>query len=178
MVLRMVVEVPRSFFVPLMTSQLVRTGRTQASAPNAAGMDFRLNPSPPPLPRLSDALRVTTSPTLRALAEAVLQAARAVIHADWQRSTAAAALAQQPVEQVGVPSPSDADVIMGTAAVSLRSNLVTLEALLAAWLAHAIAFPALPPATDVEAFVAIPAVSAACRISPFAATLLQRLREM
>ena len=142
-----------------------------------------------------------TNPTVHSLRSAILQAAQALAHCRWQEDEADMALAavaaagggasasasarqRHPpdlsLDSLATTAPDDAALLLSEASAATLTAKTTFEAFLAAWLAHAVAHPALREgAAAVEAFAALPEVASACAVhSPFGGHVLERLREL
>jgi hypothetical protein len=121
-------------------------------------------------------MRAAETLTLSVLLDAILQAATAVVHANWQRSIASTIPSRTPTN---VSFATDATVVAIIADTSLRSCVMTLEALLTTWLSHAVAFPILRLSTEETTRITSDVdVIAAFDFSPFSASLCDRIREV
>ena len=122
-------------------------------------------------------MRAAETLTLSVLLDAILQAATAVVHANWQRSIASTFPSRTPPTNVSFAT--DATVVAIIADNSLRSCVMTLEALLTTWLSHAVAFPILRLSKEETTRITSDAdVIAAFEFSPFSASLCDRIREV
>jgi hypothetical protein len=123
-------------------------------------------------------MRAAETLTLSVLLDATLQAASAVLHANWQRGAIASAASSSRPE-TNVPLATDAAVVANVSEASLRFAIVTLEALLTTWLAHAVAFPVLRLSHDDTMRVLSDAdLVDALSFSPFSVSLCERIQEM
>jgi hypothetical protein len=126
---------------------------------------------------LTDAMRAAETLTLSVLLDATLQAASAVLHANWQRGVIASAVSHR--QETNVPLATDVAVVANVSETSLRFAIVTLEALLTTWLAHAVAFPVLRLSKDETMKVLADAdLVDALSFSPFSVSLCERIQEM
>jgi hypothetical protein len=115
------------------------------------------------------------------LATFVQEAAAAACHAAWQGGAAGAPRAARADDEHGAYGADHPHVVARAAEASQRAALATLECLLTAWLAHAVAFPKLrlPRADMARALVEHPDVQAVkgCN-GGYVALLVDRLVEL
>lgn len=124
---------------------------------------------------------MSSSPTIRALIEAVDQAAQAFAHS--VRQAAAAESLQHATAGVftaGVAAITDPASVLRIAEDSARSALQTFENCVTVWLAHAVADPTLRmrDENDIIRFTSLPAVAEAIELSPFSRVMFERLLDV
>jgi hypothetical protein len=124
------------------------------------------------------------SHTIVDLGQAIVSAAGAFLHADWQVQEAERKDAKRKADKAddpirGIATAQELSIVAQVARSSRSVNAVTFEALLSTWLAHAVAFPTMRlDAVDAQEYTQHADVLDARDMLPFAASILDRIAEL